>query len=393
MAVTKIIPIRSTIEKSVAYITNGNKTGDCLYVSSEHCVPETAAVEFQFLLDRAEAGGRVIGRHLIQSFAPGEATPEQAHELGKKLAEEILCGQYAYVLATHLDRDHIHNHFVWCAVNIETHRRYVSNKASYHKIQDASDRLCAEFGLSVITEKSGHRGKSYTEYQADKYGTSWKTLLRRTLDAAIRSANTFEGFLIFMREAGYEIKHVKYISFRAAGQERFTRAKTVGDNYTEERIRERLSEPKRHLSPRLPKPSIKKVLDRSNPNIQSSPGYRQWASLHNLKASAETMIYLQKNFGSNLAAFERRYEELIERRGTLQAEHDKVTGQVAGDKSLGVMGRINKLNSLNAQRKQKTAALNAEIAEMERVRQNILTNHGERFYEQTARPRRKEISL
>ena len=107
MAVTKIKPIRKTIDKSIAYITNGDKTSDCLYVSSENCVPQTAAFEFQFLLDRAHSGGNTIGRHLIQSFAPGEVSPEKAHELGKKLADEILGGQYAYVLGTHLDRNQV----------------------------------------------------------------------------------------------------------------------------------------------------------------------------------------------------------------------------------------------------------------------------------------------
>jgi hypothetical protein len=138
LAVTKIKPIRTTIEKSIAYIINADKTESCLFVSSENCIPETAAVEFQFILDKARAGGNTIGRHLIQSFAPDEVTPEQAHEIGKRLADEILGGQYGYVLATHLDRGHIHNHFIWCAVNIETHRKYISNKASYHKIQEVS---------------------------------------------------------------------------------------------------------------------------------------------------------------------------------------------------------------------------------------------------------------
>ena len=206
MAVTKIIPIRATIGQSIDYIMSPNKTENCVFVSSENCIPETAVVEFQLILDRAHVGGNTIGRHLIQSFKPGEVTAAQAHEIGKKLASEILAGQYTYVLATHLNRDHYHNHFVWCTVNMETHKRYVSNRASYRKIQDASNRLCAEYKLLVIIEKSGRRDKSYTEYQADK--------------------------------------HSKYISFRATGQDRFTQAKTVGENYTEERIRKRIAEDK-----------------------------------------------------------------------------------------------------------------------------------------------------
>ena len=382
MAITKIKPIRTTIEKSLAYITNGDKTSDCLYVSSEHCTPETAAVEFQFLFDQARSGGCVIGRHLIQSFAPGEVTAETAHELGKKLADEILGGQYAYILSTHLDRDHIHNHFIWCAVNTETHKRYVSNKASYRKIQEFSDRLCAEYELSVITEKSGRAGKSYTQYQADKYGTSWKTLLRRTIDAAIQSSSTFESFLDFMQKVGYEVKHGTHIAFRADGQERFTRAKTIGENYTEERIRERIYAPKTMDSiPLWAKPTTEKVIDRSDSRIQSSPGYRHWATMHNLHASADTLNYLATRFNYDLAAFERHYAELITRRASIKAKYDEEARDIAAERR-SISETIHRINESKARCSKEIAAINTEIVEMDRIRENIITNHGTKFYEQ-----------
>ena len=391
MAVTKIKPIRTTIEKSIAYITNGDKTSDCLYVSSEHCTPETAALEFQFLLDKAQAGGCVIGRHLIQSFAPGETTPEQAHELGQKLAAEILGGQYAYVLATHLDRDHIHNHYIWCAVNTETHKRYISNKASYHKIQDVSDRLCSEYSLSVITEKSGRRGKSYSEYQADKYGTSWKTLLRRTIDAAVRSSHDFDTFLKFMQEAGYEVKRGKYISFRATGQERFTRGKTAGDNYTEERIKERIAEPKTMVMiPKWVKPVTEKIIDRSDPKFQTSPGLNHWAAKHNLKASAETLLYLQEHFNADLSAFERKYSDLITRRASAQTECDKACQRIAAENK-SVLETIKLINAQKTRTAKEIAALNIEIVEMDRIRENLITTHGEGFYDKHSQ-RKREVS-
>jgi hypothetical protein len=111
MAVTKIIPIRVAIQNSVAYICNPAKTDDRLLVHSESCFPHTAGLEFQHYMSQARAGGNAIGRHLIQSFAPGEVSPEQAHEIGKRLAAEILKGEYAFVMATHVDRGHVHNHF------------------------------------------------------------------------------------------------------------------------------------------------------------------------------------------------------------------------------------------------------------------------------------------
>ncbi len=391
MAVTKIKPIRTTIGRSIAYITNPGKTESCLFVSSEQCIPETAEIEFRFLLDKAQAGGNTVGRHLIQSFAPGEVTPEQAHEIGTKLAAEILGGEYAYVLATHVDREHIHNHFVWCSVNTVTHNRYRSNKESYHKIQNASDRLCAEYSLSVITEKSGRRGREYTEYQADKFGTSWKTLLRRTIDAAVGSSATFDSFLAFMQEAGYEIKRGKYISFRATGQERFTRAKTIGDNYTEERLKERIAEPKQVWMPHRVKPSIERIIGR-NPKTESSPGYRHWAARHDLHAMADTYNYLSEHHNLSIAEFEIHYADCIARRSFAQAAFNEAVKQIAADKGQGITEKLRQHNALRTRYAKEMAALGTEIAEMESVRANLIATYGEQFYHKNTR-KRKEMEL
>ena len=350
------------------------------------------ALEFQFLLDKAQAGGNTLGRHLIQSFAPGEVTPEQAHEIGQKLASEILGGQYAYVLATHIDREHIHNHFVWCAVNMETHKRYISNKASYHKIQEVSDRLCGDYNLSVITEKSGRAGKSFSEYQADKYGTSWKTLLRRTLDAAVRSSYNFDAFLSFMDEAGYEIKHGKYISFRATGQERFTRAKTVGENYTEERLRQRIAEPKPTMTiPRWIKPSVDKIVDRRDAKVRASPAYNHWASLHNLHAMADSFNALTEDYNTSLAELEQRYADGITRRATALTEFDEAAKKITSDASSGITEKLKQHNALKTRHAKEMAALNTELAEMNRIRQNFIAVHGEEFYKQNSQ-KRKDVA-
>ncbi len=292
MAITKIIPIRATIHKSIDYICNPSKTENCAYIHSENCFPQTAAVEFDFYLRQARAGGNTIGRHLIQSFSPEETTPEQAHEIGKRLADEILGGKYAYVMATHVDREHIHNHFVWCAVNVETHTKYCSNRRTYHDIQNASDRLCEENSLSVITEKSGRSGKDYFEYQTAKQGTSWKEKLRVAIDNAIASSSSFDEFLEQLQSIGYEFKKGKHISFLAPGQQRFTRSKSIGDDYTEERIKARISEAVTSrtqaikqppaqvkseaptLQPLQEKPSILAMIDLSKSKIKFFVRYR-----------------------------------------------------------------------------------------------------------------------
>ena len=150
MAVTKIHPIKSTLKKALDYIENPDKTEDKMLVSSFGCSYETADIEFEMLLAQAIQKGNNLAHHLIQSFAPGEATPEQAHEIGKQLADEVLQGKYSYVLTTHIDKGHVHNHLIFCAVDMVNHRKYNSNRQSYAYIRRTSDRLCRENGLFVV---------------------------------------------------------------------------------------------------------------------------------------------------------------------------------------------------------------------------------------------------
>ena len=239
MAVTKILPIRSTIQKSVDYICDPDKTEGSLLIHSEHCVPQMAGQIFHHHLNQCRAGGNTVGRHLVQSFAIGEVDPAVAHEIGKKLAEQILGGRYAYVFATHVDKSHVHNHFVWGAADIVSHKRYRSNKATYHEIRNISDQLCKEYELSVIVPQGV--GKSYSEWQADKSGTSWKTKLKTAIDNTVSSSASFEDFIKQMEEQGYTIKRGKHIAFKAPNQERFTRAKRLGTDYTEEEIISRIA--------------------------------------------------------------------------------------------------------------------------------------------------------
>lgn len=311
MAATKIIPIRVTIEKSVDYICNPAKTDGGLYIYSEHCVPQTAALTFHHHLSQARAGGNTIGRHLIQSFAPGEVTPETAHEIGKKLAGEILGGKYAFVMATHVDRGHIHNHFVWGAADVETHKKYHSNKRTYHDIRDASDRLCEEYILSVIVPRGV--GKSYTEYHAEREGTSWKAKLRAAIDTTLSESADYDDFLRRMETQGYEIKKGTHISFRAPDQQCFTRAKTLGADYAEDALRRRISEKsalKPHGKIQLQPAPLQNVIDiEGSEKIKSSPGYRQWAAIFNLKQSVAALNLIQEYGG--IAAFDELYKDAI----------------------------------------------------------------------------------
>ena len=294
MAVTKIHPIKSTLKKALDYIENPAKTDEKMLVSSFACSYETADIEFELLLSQAMQKGNNLAHHLIQSFAPGETTPEQAHEIGRQLADEVLQGKYPYVLTTHIDKGHIHNHVIFCAVDMVNQRKYVSNRQSYAYIRRTSDRLCKEHGLSVVMPGQD-RGKSYAEWDAHRKGTSWKAKLKIAIDAAIPQAKDFDDFLRLLQEQGYEVKRGKYVSFRAPGQGRFTRCKTLGEAYTEEAITERI---KGRFAERKPKETRKISLQIDLENsikAQQSAGYEKWAKLHNLKQAAMTLNFLTEH--------------------------------------------------------------------------------------------------
>ena len=315
MAVTKIKAIRGTLSKAIAYILNPEKTDEKLLVSSYGCASETAAREFEWTRKIAEQKGmnpvRIIARHVIQSFEIGEVTPELAHEIGKQFADEILGGKYEYVLTTHIDKDHVHNHLIFNAVDFVDYHAYKSYKRIYYDMREVSDRLCKENGLSVIPP-SQNKGMSYKEYTEAKRGTSWKQKLKQTIDRLVITAKDYDDFLRLMQEAGYEIKTGKYISFRAEGQERFTRSKTIGENYTEERIKERIAgrTPRRSQRQTTPK-GISLIGDiQERIRLIDSKGYEHKAKLTILKEAARTLNYLTENNLLQYADLEKKVEDV-----------------------------------------------------------------------------------
>lgn len=303
------------MSKAIAYILNPEKTDEKLLVSSYGCASETAAREFEWTRKIAEQKGmnpvRIIARHVIQSFEIGEVTPELAHEIGKQFADEILGGKYEYVLTTHIDKVHVHNHLIFNAVDFVDYHAYKSYKRIYYDMREVSDRLCKENGLSVIPP-SQNKGMGYKEYTEAKRGTSWKQKLKQTIDRLVITAKDYDDFLRLMQEAGYEIKTGKYISFRAEGQERFTRSKTIGENYTEERIKERIAgrTPRRSQRQTTPK-GISLIGDiQERIRLIDSKGYEYKAKLTILKEAARTLNYLTENNLLQYADLEKKVEDI-----------------------------------------------------------------------------------
>ena len=317
MAVTKIKPVKSTLSKALDYIENPDKTDGKMLISSFGCSYETADIEFGYTLSQALDKGSNLAFHLIQSFAPGEVDYEKAHEIGKQLADAVTKGQHEYVVTTHIDKGHIHNHVIFCAVNFVDHHKYNSNKRSYYGIRNMSDKLCRENGLSVVVPGKGSKGKSYAEYQAEKTGTSWKGKLKIAVDALIPQVSSFEELLTRLQAAGYEIKPGKYVSCRAPGQERFTRLKTLGADYTEEAIRERIAG-RRAKAAKAPREQrdVSLLIDIENSiKAAQSKGYEQWAKIHNLKQAAKTMNFLTEHKIEQYADLVSRIEEMAAESG------------------------------------------------------------------------------
>ncbi len=319
MAITKTHSIKSTLNLAIQYICNPAKTDGTLLVSSFACLPATADIEFEWTRRQAIDKGNSLGRHIIQSFSPDDnISPEQAHEIGMKLAEQILGGKYEFVISTHTDKGHVHNHIIFNSVSFVDYKKYHSNKYTYRNIRKASDKLCEEYGLSVIAENS-NKGQSYFEHTAYEKNTTYKSQLKQKIDTAIKRSIDFEDFLLRMELAGYEVKRGKYISFRAQGQQRFMRSKTLGERYTEEAITKRIQ--KQRIAPKQNK-SISLIIDIQNCiKAQESKDYEHWAKINNLKQASKTLNFLTEN---NINSYDELKIKIEERRKAFDDISDKL---------------------------------------------------------------------
>ncbi len=317
MAYTKIHAVTATVHKAVAYICNPDKTDQNILISSFGCSPETAAYDFKFALSKTRQSDPNKAFHLIQAFLPGEVSYDEAHQVGIELADRLLEGKYSYIVSTHIDKNHLHNHIIFCAADNIEHKKYHDCRQTYYHIRRLSDELCAEHNLSVI-QPGNKRGQKYNEWQAEKSGSSVKAALCQDIDAAVKSASSYDAFLLIMQTKGYEVKGQqletdtpKYIAFRPAGRERFIRgsARSLGSEYTRDRIKERidaklLSAPEKSaaFSDRknsiLREDSTRKLLDTSADKFKENPYLKKWADMQNLKIAAS--IYSEAGSVSEL---------------------------------------------------------------------------------------------
>lgn len=300
MATTKIVPIKKNIAVVSDYIQDKDKTSDGTLVTTFGCLETSVKQSFMDVINHPLSTKRtVLARHLIQSFMPNEVDADTAHQIGLELCEKHLQGRYQYVLATHIDKGHIHNHILFNNVSFIDYYCYNSNKKSYKEIRDISDELCKEYGLNVIEKQDKNKLRKNPYATESRYKNIYRDQVRKDIDYAIKKSVDMESYLELMRE-NYEIKHGKYTSYRhkSNGQERFVRSRSLGYKYQDDIIPLRIDREFMHLSEiekDLPlSPSIGELIDiRENKKMQTEGGLRYWALNQNNKTFGKTLVKMR----------------------------------------------------------------------------------------------------
>lgn len=343
MAYTRIHAIKATVQKALKYICNPEKTDGQILIDSFACGIETAHYDFMDALSKSSGVGDKQAFHLIQSFAPGEVDFDVAHRVGMELADKLLENKYSYVIATHIDKEHCHNHIIFCAVDNVEHKKYNDCKRTYRHIRNLSDELCREHGLSVIIS-AGQKGMTHYEWQMEKVRTLWKAQMKYDMDNAVREAHSYEDFISRMQTKGYEVKGetfgdnaLKYLSFCALGQSRFTRVseRNFGVGYTKEAIRERIKKrimtqenfPVKKKFPFPKRPDAKRTLiDTEQEKFQENGALKHWADIQNLKivaasyAEGASVEELERNVAEKNATAKTTRNEIVDLEREMKAK-------------------------------------------------------------------------
>ena len=343
MATTRLIPmhvikgqtVAHTVHERLSYAINPEKTNSGQLVKAYGCEPETAAgemllckKEYETYIGRSEEKKSDIVLYQIrQSFKPGEITPEKAQEIGYELAMSFTKGKYQFVVATHTDHAHIHNHIIFNSTSIDHAQKFRNFLGSSEAIRKISDKLCLENGLSIIEDPK--QGPShYGKWLGDKKPISWQEKLRQTIDAVMaQKPADFDTFLKLMMESGYEVKQGLHLAFKASGQQKFTRLRSLGEGYSEDELRSAILGKTVH-TPKVKRP-YRKNPDKINllVDIQArlqagkGPGYERWAKVFNLKQMAQTINFLTEN---NITD----YETLVEKTKAATDRYHELSQQI-----------------------------------------------------------------
>lgn len=310
MAATSIHSINTTLVRALAYISNEGKTGDgtLLRCFGCHRDPDKAAEDFKNVVDMVGTGrGKILAQHMIISFKPNEITPEKALLFGQRLCSEYLKDQYQYMLAVHTDRKHIHCHIVFNNTNMENGKSFKTledrkNDPDWLRLRTLSDELCKEYQLSVIKDAEKNKGKSWYEWDKNRQGLSWKTQLKFAIDECIMDSNNFEELLTKIRDKGIEVnynpEHKIDLKFRMEGQQKWSRAKTLGWYYETPQLKKRIEQYQAFISGQSTKQNRAQIIDTSAEKFNAK-GLERWADIQNMKEASRVInILTERNIGS-----------------------------------------------------------------------------------------------
>ena len=338
MAATRIMSIhinkgktaRQCIGERLDYIMNPKKTDGGILVSTYACSPETAADEFMFFRQEYQTNtGRtqnneVIGYHVRQAFKPEEITPEEANEIGKELASRMTDDQFAYVVATHIDKHHIHNHIIICSTDLEGQHKYRDVKQSAKDLAQISDSLCREHSLSVI-QNPRDKTVTYDKWQGNQRRFTHRDELRMIIDAALRmQPDGFDALMQLLEDAGCRIKRGAQISIKPPEGERFIRLDTLGPEYDETSLRRTLAHDHVHI-PKIPRgdfngSQVKQLIDiETKLHAGKGKGFQVWAERNNIDAKAQMIIFLKEHHIGSLEELNDQIQELTNQQKELKA--------------------------------------------------------------------------
>ena len=339
MAVTWIKPLHIQKKKSVSYaiaktidyVKNPEKTDNGKLITSYECDSRMADAEFllakqeyEYITGRNQGKHNILAYHTRQSFKPGEITPEEANRIGYETAMRWTKGKHAFVVCTHIDRHHVHNHIIYNSTTIDCTHKFNNFRGSSFALRRLSDQICLEHGMSIIENPKPSKGRDYADWLGNKE-PSGQQKLKWKIDEILPSCASFEDFIAAMKQAGYIANTKrKHISFLVPGQKKPTRLDTLKGEYTEAAIRERL------LGERIitssgdsgTKSSVSLLIDiQEKISAGKGGGYTQWAKVFNVKQAAKTLIFLQENgIGS--------YEELAQKASSISGDFAALTKKI-----------------------------------------------------------------
>lgn len=323
----------TAIKDIIDYVKNPEKSDHGRLITSWQCDSRVADSEFfyfkqQYIRNTGKVRGTddVIAYHLRQSFRPGEITPEEANRLGCELAKRFTKENHAFIVCTHIDKAHVHNHIIWSAVALDEKKKFRNFWGSTNAVRRLNDTICFENGYSIV-ENPSKKGMSYDQWLGDRKKPSHRERICAVIDEALaQNPASFDALLELLKQAGYTIKKGKVPSLLGGDQKNFIRMDTLGDNYTPEVLRAvikglRTHTPKKRRSAISQEKKIQLAVDfEAAVHSGKGPGFEKWAKLFNMKQGSKALAYLQEHGLTSYADLEALNDELTHKSNTLRKE-------------------------------------------------------------------------